>query len=532
MNNDLSTEKRIILAVVISMGFLFAYPYIVKWINPPAPPAVTDAVKKLPETLADAVKAEVSAADSKKTPAKPQINPVFSTVETPLWKAVFTSKGGAIKSWELKKYASTLEPGAAHVNLTGSVIANGSLDTSIKHENSLEEIVFSASSSETLLVDTETKDLVFTGKTAAGVRVEKRYRFNGQAYLSDLQVTVQNPTRQNFSARAVTTLVTGNVGKDASGYHSGPLVSAKDKILRPDEDDSDESGENTLKWIGMEDKYFLAAVIPPAAAPVSWRTHTAGTARGTAVVESALNVAPGGTASFNYGVFMGPKEYDLLLTQKNGIEEAIEFGMFAFMAKPSLVVLNFFKRYLVNYGLAIILFTVILKIVFYPLTKHSLMSMRDMAKIQPQLVYLKEKYKDDKAQLNKEMMDLYKRYKINPVGGCLPMVLQIPVFIALYEVLYVAIELRHAPLGLWIQDLAAMDPYYITPLVMGATMFIQQKMTPTTADPMQAKIMMFMPIVFTFMFLKFPAGLVIYWLVNNVLSIAQQYWIQRTPAKA
>jgi YidC/Oxa1 family membrane protein insertase len=153
--------------------------------------------------------------------------------------------------------------------------------------------------------------------------------------------------------------------------------------------------------------------------------------------------------------------------------------------------------------------------------------MREMQKIQPQLSALKQKYKDDKEKLNKELMGLYKRYKINPLGGCLPMVAQIPVFIALYEVLSVAIELRHAPFLLWIQDLSAKDPYYVTPILMGATMLVQQKMTPSTMDPAQAKIMLIMPVVFTFLFMSFPSGLVIYWLVNNVLSIAQQYHIYR-----
>jgi YidC/Oxa1 family membrane protein insertase len=184
------------------------------------------------------------------------------------------------------------------------------------------------------------------------------------------------------------------------------------------------------------------------------------------------------------------------------------------------VVLNFFERYLRNYGLAIIILTCIIKVVFHPLTKYSLHSMKEMQKIQPQLNALKQKYKDNKEKLNKELMALYKRYKINPLGGCLPMVMQIPVFIALYEVLSVAIELRHAPFVLWITDL-------VTPLLMGATMFIQQKMTPSAMDPAQAKIMLIMPVVFTFLFMSFPSGLVLYWLVNNVLTIAQQYHIYK-----
>ncbi|MFH1625768.1 MAG: membrane protein insertase YidC, partial [Pseudomonadota bacterium] len=169
----------------------------------------------------------------------------------------------------------------------------------------------------------------------------------------------------------------------------------------------------------------------------------------------------------------------------------------------------------------------VIKILFFPLTHKSYKSMKDMQKVQPLMLKLKKKYKDDKEKLNKEIMALYRTHKVNPLGGCLPMVLQIPVFFALYKALLGSIELRHAPFILWITDLSAKDPYYITPLVMGATMFIQQKMTPTVGDPRQAKMMLMMPIVFTVMFLNFPSGLVIYWLVNNVLSIGQQFYINK-----
>ncbi|MCK5236417.1 MAG: membrane protein insertase YidC, partial [Deltaproteobacteria bacterium] len=171
--------------------------------------------------------------------------------------------------------------------------------------------------------------------------------------------------------------------------------------------------------------------------------------------------------------------------------------------------------------------TVLIKILFYPLTKHSLKSMKKMSVLTPQLQLLKKKYKDDKQRQNKETMELYRRHKVNPLSGCLPMLMQMPVFIALYEVFYVAIELRHAPFMLWIVDLSAKDPYYITPIVMGISMFVQQKMTPSAMDPMQQKMMLFMPVVLTFVFLNFPAGLVLYWLTNNILSIAQQYKIHR-----
>ena len=194
---------------------------------------------------------------------------------------------------------------------------------------------------------------------------------------------------------------------------------------------------------------------------------------------------------------------------------------------PLLIVLKFIYNYVGNYGIAIIILTILIKIIFWPLGNKSYKSMKEMQKLQPKMQELREKYKDDKQKLSQETMALYKTHKVNPLGGCLPIVIQIPVFFGLYKVLLYAIELRHSPFFFWIQDLSAKDPYYITPIVMGATMFMQQKMTPTMGDPMQAKIMLFMPVVFTFLFLNFPSGLVIYWLFNNIISIGQQMYINK-----
>ncbi|MBU4153552.1 MAG: membrane protein insertase YidC, partial [Proteobacteria bacterium] len=222
------------------------------------------------------------------------------------------------------------------------------------------------------------------------------------------------------------------------------------------------------------------------------------------------------------------------------LDKVINFGWFDVIAKPTLFLLNFLHHYLHNYGVAIILVTIIFKLLFWPISHKGMKSMKTMQKIQPKMAKLREKYKDDTERLNQEMMTLYKTYKVNPLGGCLPMILQIPVFFALYKVLLQTIELRHAPFMLWITDLSAPDRLYIgfdipglggipvLTLLMGASMFLQQKMTPTTGDPTQAKIMMFLPVIFTFMFLNFASGLVLYWFVNNLLSIVQQYFINRS----
>ena len=219
----------------------------------------------------------------------------------------------------------------------------------------------------------------------------------------------------------------------------------------------------------------------------------------------------------------------------NHIEKSLDYGWFSIIAKPLVMLLQFLHSYVGNYGTAIILMTVLIKILFWPLSQKSYKSMEQMRKLQPMMQKIREKHADDKEALNREIMQLYKTYKVNPAGGCLPILVQIPVFIGLYQTLLNAIELRHTPFitylpftdKLWLADLSAQDPFCITPLVMGATMLLQQKMTPAPGDPTQAKIMMLMPLVFTVLFINFPAGLVVYWLVNNVISIAQQWFLMR-----
>jgi YidC/Oxa1 family membrane protein insertase len=277
-----------------------------------------------------------------------------------------------------------------------------------------------------------------------------------------------------------------------------------------------------ISWLGFTTKYFIGAIIVP---------DDLSPARTTGIIErpDATHFLTGlqVNQASRIKVYIGPKKGIIL--QKIGVhlEDAIEYGWFGVIARPLVKMLHFFNLYVHNYGIAIIILTILIKLVFYPLSQKSYKSMGKMKEVQPKLAKIKEKYKDDKARLNKEMMDLYRTNKVNPFGGCLPIVVQIPVFFALYRALMVAIELRHAPFFGWILDLSAKDPYYVTPLIMGATMFLQQKMTPSTGDAMQAKMMLFMPIIFTFMFLNFPAGLVLYWLVNNLLSIGQQYMVMR-----
>jgi len=282
--------------------------------------------------------------------------------------------------------------------------------------------------------------------------------------------------------------------------------------------------EGDIKWTAVQDKYFISALIPKDKVN---RVIVSKSSERDVHVE--IEVSEGQKASFM--LYAGPKEYKRLKALGVGLDESISFGWFivwelsiiSYMAKGLFYLLQLFYRLSHNYGIAIIFLTMIVRVVFIPLTFKSFKSMKDIQRLQPEIQKLQKKYKNDKAELNKAMMELYKTHKVNPLGGCLPMVLQLPVFIGLYNLLANTIELRQTPFILWINDLSIKDPYYVLPIIMGITMLIQQKMTPSTVDPTQAKIMLIMPVMFTFFFLNFPSGLVLYWLVNNVLTIGQQY---------
>ncbi len=291
----------------------------------------------------------------------------------------------------------------------------------------------------------------------------------------------------------------------------------------------DLEGEVTYKgdllWTAFQNKYFAIAMMPEDGIKSSFvKKENEKDMYIGFNFESVQSVA-----NVQYTLYIGTKELELLESMPNKLFRLIDYGWFgnkfAFLVKPILKSLNFFYGLTGNYGWSIIFLTFVIKTIFFPLTHKSFKSMKGMQKIQPYVKVLQERYKDDRQKMNEEMIGLYRKHKVNPLGGCLPMLLQIPVFIALYHALFFSIELRGAPFMLWITDLSKSDPYFVTPVLMGATMFLQQRLTPSVADPIQQKIFLMLPIVFTFLFITFPSGLVVYWTVNNLLTIAQQYYI-------
>ncbi|MBF0111068.1 MAG: membrane protein insertase YidC [Magnetococcales bacterium] len=281
----------------------------------------------------------------------------------------------------------------------------------------------------------------------------------------------------------------------------------------------------TSGWAGFSDKYFLAAFITtdPGKKRIYFDHDNPSYRIGN--VSEKQTVAPKSQFSRSLLLYIGPKEINTLERVGYDLERSIDYGWFHFLAVPLVELLLIFNGFLHNFGLAIILLTVLIKAIFFPLANKSYRSMNEMKKLQPKVEELRKRFSDDKQRMNQEMMKLYQDNKVNPLGGCLPIVVQIPVFFALYKVLFLSVEMRHAPFFFWIKDLSEMDPYYVLPVLMGISMYLQSKLNPAPADPIQAKIMAFLPLIFTFLFLSFPSGLVLYWLVNNILSIIQQSYI-------
>ena len=396
---------------------------------------------------------------------------------------------------------------------------------------------------------------------------------NGQGLLFQRTISVDenylisiSQRVSNRSTAAVTLHPYGLVSRsnppDTLGFfilHEGPIGVLNDELKEVDYDDLEDEGRQTVQstggWLGITDKYWLTALIPDQAEAIDTSFHHAvidGGARYQVDFLGAARVIPaGGVVEVTNKLFAGAKEVHLLdkYTETEDIPRfdlAVDFGWFYFLTKPIFYVLDYLYDLLGNFGLAILVFTVIIRILFYPLANKSFRAMHAMRKLQPEMTKMREQYSEDRQRLHKEMMELYKREKVNPMAGCLPIAMQIPVFFALYKVLFVTIEMRHTPFYGWIQDLSAPDPTTlfnlfglipwdpplflhvgIWPLLMGVSMFLQQKINPQPVDPMQAKIFLALPVVFTFVLANFPAGLVIYWTWNNMLSMAQQWMIYK-----
>jgi YidC/Oxa1 family membrane protein insertase len=512
-------EKRTLLAVALSVAILMVYQYF--FVTPAAPP-----VDGKPAAEAPAKPGPIQAPATIPAPALPPLSTSAAdrvkeqevTIDNNFYTAVLTSRGGTIKSLLLKNYKD--KEGKPIVFKADAALPPFSLGADESFQ--FAHVPFSVQGGNASLSPTvSTASLVF--EYASGeYAVRRTYAFHYDTYGFDLKDEIKG-----LKSYWITLGSDFGIYEKDDSTHFGPVVlkdadrmefTAK-KLSEP------KIITEGIKWMAQEDKYFFSSLVPKEKATEVKIWDSAGASH-------ALVALKGTGSEANYFLYAGPKELDRLKNVGYGLEYIVDFGFFSIIARPLFWVLKLFYSISHNYGVAIIILTMVVRIPFIPLINKGQSSMKKMQDLQPRMAEVKEKYKNDPQKMQQELMGLYKKHKVNPMGGCLPMLLQIPVFFALYKVLLITIELRGAPFAFWIHDLSAKDPYYVLPIVMGATMVIQQKMTPSTMDPMQQKMMMFMPIVFTFMFLSFPSGLVVYWLVNNVLSIGQQFYMNRKVAKA
>ena len=388
----------------------------------------------------------------------------------------------------------------------------------------------------------QTLDVVLEMQPKPGkehLNVEKVYRFSHDDYLVRMEYRVTNLGRADaqinmfaqFKHDGGEALAGESSGLGPRPYVGAALQTNEDRYYKLDFDDIDDGPYQARKqggWVAMLQHYFLGAWIPAATDQNSYvgrKTGDGGYAVGLIGPEQRL--MPGETRVFGAGLYLGPKNQRRLQEIAPDLNLTVDYGFLWWLAVPLFWVLDWLHSYVGNWGGAIILLTFLVKLVLYPLSSAGYRSMAKMRQVAPKMKQLQERYSDDRQKLSAEMMALYKREGANPMGGCLPMLLPMPVFIALYWVLYESVELRQAPFALWIQDLSEIDPFFVLPILMGASMFLMQYLNPPPPDPMQARIMKAMPIAFTVLFLFFPSGLVLYWLANNILSLAQQWYITR-----
>ncbi len=554
-------ERRAMIALALSFAVFMAFIYYQESTKrPEAPAPATQTTPAAPSAPAPAQPAVSPPPVAK--PAAPPARPAKDVVvDTPNFKAVFTDLGGRLKSFQLKNYKDRmpfkpiynlklgpvgfeveryLSPAAAAIKDLVREGGANELPLTVSWEGknlNLSGMELSEASTSALTLKAGEKGtLKFTSVSPEGLTLVKTYTFKGDSYGFDMAVQVTNRTGQPLDGQLNLDLSENFAGEEASRFHFlgfNGSINNKLEDIKSGGLKEPKTFTGKVEWAGLDEGYFMTAIVPESAKAWVTLSEPPKAPMVASVRTPVEGLGAGQAAQFSYVLYFGPKNLDDL--KPLGLDRAVNFGWFDFLGKPLLHFLNWLDRYSFNYGWAIVILTILLRIVFWYPNHKSYKSMKDMQKLQPKVAKIREKYKDDKEAMNKELMALYRTFKVNPMAGCLPMVLQLPVFIALYNVLGYAIELRHASFIptlpftniVWLADLSAKDPLLITPLVMGATMFLQQKMTPSAGDPTQAKMMMFLPLIFTFMFLNFASGLVVYWLVNNVLSIAQQYYTNK-----
>jgi YidC/Oxa1 family membrane protein insertase len=547
-------EKRAILAAVLMGAVFIVYqtfflPEAPVAPKPPAPAATQPIAPAPPVPSAPAAAPAVPGA---RAPQSPRPLQRLATVETPLYRDVVSSEGGKLQELVLRYR------GEKPMVIVGDLGPQGLLLSPDGYGAG--DVISMNLDKDAVTATDKPVDLVLTGESD-GLKIRQTLRFHPGGYAIDTLLRVENasgaPRTIGLSLPWFTRQAWHAVPEKFQGQHPTEIVwSSHGLVNRIDDLGAATSSVVDGDWVALDSVWYLAALVPRSpgfklviategkvADPKNGDKTPAG--RATIALKAAPTIAPGQAWEGNVTFYAGPKEHERL--KALGLEGTINFGGFPLPRKwgglpmewlgvPILLLMNWTYKHVGNYGVAIILLTVVSKVLFYPLTVKSMRSMKAMQALQPQVNALRSKYQKDPQTLQRETLALYKKHRVNPMGGCLPMIAQVPIFYALYLALSVSVELQNSPflcfgrlfgVDLWICDLAAHDPTYVLPVLMGITMFVQQKLTPTMGDPRQAKMMLFMPIIFTFMFLNLPSGLVLYWTVSNVLQILQQKLMDR-----
>ncbi|HIE65938.1 MAG: membrane protein insertase YidC [Nitrospira sp.] len=544
-------DKRLIIFLALSIFIIFMYPFFITWIigtplQQPSPPVIELDEKdrsveiETENSKTRQVRKEGDEAGHKESnifvdeelnhEVATEFEEKLTVIESDLYRITLSSLGGTIKGWELKQYTEKDEEGNEHrIELVseGAVVHPLSFFTGKNAEN--EKRVYSLDTPLLQLSQVNPEGKVkMTFKGPDGQKIVKELRFYHDQYRVNLSILTEGYDN-GYSLSLGTNFGIHDWG-DQRGRGSGAisLVNGEVVLETPARMEGNVTHEGTLRWIALQDKYFLSALIPE---DPSGEAEVYIEGEGENSITSSIRIkTEENHGTRNFSLYVGPKEYDRLQEMRVNLDESIDFGWFIsgswlpvrLIAKPIFYLLRFFFKFTGNYGVAIILVTVLVKAILFPVTWKSLRSMKAMGAVQPKVAAIKKKWAKDKERLNKELINLYKVEKINPLGGCLPMLVQIPVFISLFNILYTTIDLRQAHFIFWVTDLSEKDPLYVLPIVMGATMILQQFSQPSTMEASQAKMMKFLPIVYTFFFLNFPSGLVLYWLVNNILTVGQQ----------
>ena len=542
--------QRLILVLVFSFSLLMLWEAWQKENRPQLPAPAAQAPLAVPAAgtptatpgVAPAPVAAAPATQGVPGPATAPVKSERNQVRTDLIAAEIDTLGGTIKRLELLRHRAS-EDQTKNLALLGEEHRYEAQSGLAGELGANHRVLWTAQpGARTLDAGQEALEVRFTA-LASGLAVTKIYTFRRNSYVVDVALEIKNNGAVPIKPRAYFQLShDGQQEKRSSSladtfgaqsFFGFAVYTEAKKFQKVALSDVDKGKSDYVRsaqdgWLGFIQHYFVAAWLP--AAPLVREYEIVAPEKGYyagRVVVQMPDVAPGADARVSVPIYAGPQEHRRLTAAASGLDYAVDYGWLSIIAWPLFWILEQFHALSGNWGVAIILLTVLIKVVFFPLSAASYKSMAKMKLITPRLTKLREMYAHDRNKMNQAMMELYKTEKINPLGGCFPILVQIPVFIALYWVLLAAIELRHAPFMLWIKDLSALDPYYVLPILMTVTMVLQTRMNPVPPDPVQAQVMKFMPYVFSIFFFFFPAGLVLYWLVNNILSILQQWQIQR-----